>query len=213
MIYPDYDTYQKLYGRYLKKSLETFFAKCGDLTGKRVLDLCAGGGQLAQYAIDHGAEHVHMVDEAYCMLNPQFSAKGKAEISITKVESFLTGNVNLFDIIVSRQAVNYWFKFVDAALLYRSLKPNGMLVFNTFGNKPSETPTVREYYHEGRAYKEISYCINDRIHHVQAATGIPPHFTVFDWIDRGDYSMKLKPFFELEEVINGPSSMWYCSKK
>ena len=88
-----------------------------------------------------------------------------------------------------------------------------MFVFNTFGNKPSETPTVREYYHDGRAYKELSYLIGEKVYHVQSATGIPPHFTVFDWISREEYTDKLSPFFSLEEVVEGPSSMWYCWRK
>lgn len=211
--YPDYETYHKLYGRYLKKGPERFFEKCNP-EGKLILDLCAGGGQLAQYAINHGAKLVQMVDLAYQMLNPDFNADGRAGMVTYNVESFLRDSrLTPFDMIVCRQGVNYWFKNVSGEEIARNLVKGGMFVFNTFGNKPSETPTVREYYHEGVAYKELSYLIDGKIYHVQTATGIPPHFTVFDWIDRDEYLAKLHPHFNMEEVVDGPSSMWYCTKR
>lgn len=213
MQYPNYETYQKLYGRYLKKGPERFFIKCSP-EGKRVLDLCTGGGQLAQYAIDHGAEFVQLVDLSSDMLNPQFRANGNVGRLETSVEGYLrTFSQETFDIVVCRQAVNYWFKNVSAQEIANVVKPGGWFVFNTFGNKPSETPTVREYYHDGVAYKELSYMIDNQIHHVQACTGIPPHFTVFDWIDKHTYVAKLVGHFDMKEVVDGPSSMWYCKRK
>lgn len=213
MNYPDHATYQKLYGRYLKKGPERFFAKM-DPKGKRILDLCAGGGQLTQYAIFHDAKFVQMVDLAMQMLNPNFNGKDRVGFMTYPVEAFLAdARLEPFDMIVCRQGVNYWFKNVGGQDIARNLIKGGMFVFNTFGNKPSETPTVREYYHEGVAYKELSYLIDGKIHHVQACTGIPPHFTVFDWIERDDYIAKLHSYFHMEEVVDGPSSMWYCTKK
>ena len=213
--YPSYDTYTNLYGRYLKKGPEKFFVK-RDPEGLRVLDLCAGGGQLSQYALDHGAEFVQMVDLEPQMLNLAFkSPDGRAGTMTISVEMFLRTyyiNSQPYDMIVCRQGVNYWFKNVDGEHIAKTLKKGGMFVFNTFGHKPSETPTVREYYHEGVAYKELSYLIDGKIHHVQAATGIPPHFTVFDWIDWREYRQKLSPYFILDEVVEGPSSMWYCTR-
>jgi SAM-dependent methyltransferase len=211
MNYPDYNTYTKLYGRYLKKGPERFFAKC-DPNGKSVLDLCSGGGQLSTYALEHGASNVLMVDLARQMCNPDFKGLGRTCRIETEVEGFLACNKIQYDIVVCRQAVNYWFLNVNGKDIARAVTKSGMFVFNTFGNKPSETPTVREYYHEGVAYKELSYLIDGKIHHVQAATGIPPHFTVFDWIDWREYRQKLSPYFILDEVVEGPSSMWYCTR-
>lgn len=214
MTYPDYDTYQKLYGRYLKKGPEKFFAK-RDPKGLRILDLCAGGGQLTQYALAQGATYVEMVDESARMLNPEFDGKGKVGMLCQRVESYLDSVFHdiPFDLIVCRQAVNYWLKNVGGDLIAHKLKVGGSFVFNTFGNKPSTTPSVREYYHEGKAYKEISYLIGDKIHHVQTASGIPPHVTLFDWIERDEYVRKLEPYFTLTEEVDGPSSMWYCIRK
>src|ERR1035437_3461994 len=160
MTYPDYNTYTKLYGRYLKKGPEKFFIK-RDPKGLKGLDLCAGGGQLSQYALDHGAEFVQMVDLEYRMLNPDFDApNGRVGMMTIAVEAYLsTVNQAPFDIVVCRQGVNYWFKNVTGEEIASKVKKGGMFVFNTFGNKPSETPTVREYYHEGVAYKELSYLI------------------------------------------------------
>ena len=213
MTYPDYDTYQKLYGRYLKKGPEKFFAKRSP-EAQNVLDLCAGGGQLSKYALDHGALFTQMVDLEYRMLNPNFKApEGRVGMMTIAVEAYLrTVNQAPFDIVTCRQGVNYWFKNVTGEEIASKVKKGGMFVFNTFGNKPSETPTVREYYHEGVAYKELSYLIDGKVHHVQAATGIPPHFTVFDWISWIEYREKLCGHFNIEEVVEGPSSMWYCTK-
>lgn len=234
--YPDYQTYTKLYGRYLTKSIEPFFNGT-NLNGMRVLDLCAGAGQLSQYAIEHGAKEVVMVDEAPQMLNPAFNGNGKV-IQIDADVAYYLGdfgseidyrvpttnhngiplyksgcpNETPFDIVVCRQAVNYWFGYVTGYDLAKVIKVGGKFVFNTFGNRPSTTPTTRQYFHGGVCYAELSYLIGDTIYHVQTAEGMPPHFTQFKWIDRGEFTMKLKPYFQLVEVIEGPSSMWYCTR-
>ena len=213
MNYPDYNTYTKLYGRYLKKSVQPFFEGI-DLNGKRVLDLCAGGGQLSQFAMSKECGEVLMIDTAPQMLNPEFPLDDwRVSRLVTPVEwFFLDYNGVGFDVVTSRQAINYWFKNVSGEDISRVVKHGGVLVFNTFGNKPSITPTVREYYHEGVAYKEISYLIDDTIHHVQTAAGFKPHVTAFAWIDREEFRQKLSPIFHCREVVDGPSSMWYCKK-
>lgn len=237
MKYPDYNTYMKLYGRYLTKPVERFFDRC-NLDGKRVLDLCAGGGQLSQHALDMNAAEVVMVDKSAQMLNPAFYGRGKAVHIQADVEeyfgNFRNGNLyeiitdgkngmkphyvggssleQLYDLAVCRQGINYWFNQVRGDEIANVIKPGGWLVFNTFGHRPSETPRMREYFHEGRAYKEISYRIGDVIHHVQTMTGMEPHVTSFDWIPQADYRTKLSAYFDLAEVVDGPSSMWYCQR-
>jgi SAM-dependent methyltransferase len=214
MKYPDYKTYQKLYGRYLQKGPERFFVKC-DPSGKHILDLCCGGGQLTQYALDNGASYVYMVDLSLQMINPEFKGYGRTSKIECAVEEFLPLNSHekRFDIIVSRQAVNYWLKNVDAKDIADALVPGGMFVFNTFGNKPTETPMVREYYHRGCKYREVSFMFQNKVHHVQCCDEMEPHMTVFDWIDRQEYVDRLSPYFDCEEVIEGPSSMWHCKRK
>lgn len=214
MKYPDHETYRRLYGRYLKKGPERFFAKAGDLAGKHVLDLCSGGGQLAQYAIDNGAMAVVMVDLATQMLSPNFRAESAAIRIETSVEAYIHGFTGSpFDLVVCRQGVNYWFLNVNPELLAKMIKPGGMFVFNTFGNKPTEEPMVKEYFHGNRKFREVSFMFEGRIHHVQCCERMEPHFTVFDWIDREVYLNWLSPFFTMEEDIDGPSSMWYCTRK
>ena len=211
MNYPDYNTYTKLYGRYLKKGPEKFFAKRSP-EAQNVLDLCAGGGQLSKYALEHGATSVVQVDLARQMLEPNFKGLGRTTRIETEVEGFLAANRVQFDIMVCRQGVNYWFMNVNGENIAKAVKKGGMFVFNTFGNKPSEAPMARTYYHGGIEYKEVSFLFEGRIHHVQAAHGMEPHFTVFDWIDHDEYTKKLAPYFITEEVVDGPSSMWYCWK-
>ena len=212
MNYPDYNTYTKLYMRYLRKGPEKFFTRC-DPKGKRVLDSCAGGGQLSKYALDQGAEFVCQVDICRKMLDPNFSGDERTMRLDADVWDYLMYfNGTPYDIVVCRQAVTYWMKRVSGDAIALVIKPKGMFVFNTFGNKPSETPTIIEYYHEGIAYKEIRYAVGDLIHHVQTASGMEPHMTTFHWIDREEYIKKLEPYFDLTEEINGPSSMWYCRR-
>ena len=117
-----------------------------------------------------------------------------------------------FDVVTCRQAINYWFKNVSGEQISGVIKKHGKFIFNTFGNKPSETPTMREYFHQGIAYKEISYLIGDMVHHVQTAAGFPPHMTAFHWISPEEFRQKLSPYFIIREVVDGPSSMWYCTK-
>lgn len=213
MKYPNHEDYTKLYGRYLKKGPERFFIK-SDPNGKRVLDLCCGGGQLSTYALEHGATFVQMVDSCREMLNPNFNLQQESvSHKCMSVESYLNDcGEEQYDIIVCRQAINYWFKNVNGSDIAKITKKGGLFVFNTFGNKPSETPTVRDYYHKGRAYKEISYIVDDVIHHVQTTTGFPPHVTNFNWISAEEYRRKLSTYFIIHELTDGPSSMWYCVK-
>ena len=214
MKYPDYDTYTKLYGRYLTKGVELFFDNV-DIKGKRLLDLCAGGGQLSQYALDNNVGEVLMVDKAPQMLNPSFHLDDWRVSRITSpVEQLLVDFMDIpFDVVTCRQGINYWFKNVSGEDIARVVKSGGTFIFNTFGNKPSETPSVREYFHGGVAYKEISYVVGDKVHHVQVAAGFPPHITEFHWIERDEFRDKLSPFFHCCERISGPSSMWYCTRK
>jgi ubiquinone/menaquinone biosynthesis C-methylase UbiE len=211
VIYPDYETYNKLYGRYLVKSLDRFFTKM-DPKGKHILDLCAGGGHLTQYALDHGAEYVRMVDKSFHMCNPTLHKHPRVTIATNSVEGVVhTFDDEPFDMVLCRQGINYWLKQTDPEKLAKLVKRDGMFVFNTFGNKPPEEPKTREYYHGGIKYKEVSFLFDNKVHHVQTATDMEPHFTVFDWISPDEYRARLSPYFmSMEEEVDGPSSMWYC---
>lgn len=213
MKYPNHKDYTKLYGRYLKKGPERFFVK-SDPNGKRVLDLCCGGGQLSTYALEHGANKVVMIDSCYDMRDPKFNGMMKTVHIVTDVEGYLRWcKDEPFDIMVCRQGTNYWFKHIEGECIANAVKSGGMFVFNTFGNKPTEAPMIKEYYHGGIKYKEVSFLFDGRVHHVQTAQGLEPHMTVFDWISREEYMEKLSPYFNIEEVVDGPSSMWFCTKK
>lgn len=211
MKFPDYQTYQKLYARYLQKPLTPFFSRF-DVKGKDVLDLCCGDGRLTNLALELGANWVTMVDESSEMLN-QAMRKGSTHFVEDTVENFLHKPNDAFDLIVCRQGVNHWLKHVDCSLLAKALKPNGMFVFNTFGRRPDLKPRVRDYTLNGVDYAELSYLIGDTIHHVQAATGMEPHFCTFKWISNEEFQAKLTPCFYTTEIVDGASSMWYCWRK
>ena len=219
MNWPDYATYQKLYGRFLKKGVERFFSK-QDPKGLEILDLCAGGGQLADYALDHGAQWVTMVDISRNMLKPDFGknrpnrgSSGCFHFVESTIEDYLKKANSPFDMVVCRQGANYWFKNATPEQLGKMVKPGGLFVFNTFGHRPSETPTIRSYIHAGVNYAEVSYMVGNVVHHVQTASGMQPHFNSFDWITHDEFTEKLAPFFITEEEVDGPSSMWYCWRK
>ena len=42
-----------------------------------------------------------------------------------------------FDLVVARQAINYWFNWTTGEDIAKVIKKGGSLIFNTFGNKPS----------------------------------------------------------------------------
>jgi 2-polyprenyl-3-methyl-5-hydroxy-6-metoxy-1,4-benzoquinol methylase len=217
MNFPDYNTYQKLYGRFLKKGPEPFFVQSNP-NGKRVLDLCTGGGELSTYALEHGAEFVLLIDLAPEMINPHFKGLGKTNRLInTSVEEFLLSNYNQhdnpFDIVTCRQSINYWFKNVTGESIAKAVKKGGMFIFNTFNTEPLDKPMEKVYYLNGKEYREVSFLFKGKVHHVQCCEGMEPHFTVFDWIEKREYVAKLFPYFHLEQVMDGPSSMWYCTKK
>lgn len=213
MKYPSHEVYAQIYSRFLLKGPEIFFEKCSP-KGLTIADLCSGGGIVTRYALAQGAKFVVMVEQCGSMMpndigiHPQTSWIGR------NVEYFFQSmDIHPFDMLTCRQGVNYWLKNVNGEDIAKKLVSGGMFVFNTFGNKPPDRPKVREYFHGGRAYCEVSYCVGDVVHHVQMCDGFEPHFTSFDWLPDELIQEKLNPYFNLEKGTDGPSNMWYCTKK
>jgi SAM-dependent methyltransferase len=213
MRYPAYQTYQALYARFLKKGPEAFFAKT-DIKGKDVADLCCGNGLLSQYALSHGANFVALVDQEPLMVPDEFKAHVSHKFGYhnCSIQRWLKEIDAPFDLIVCRQGVNYWLKEIDAKDLANKLVAGGMFVFNTFGRKPSSEPKARRYSLNNRRYMEVTFMDGDKIHHIQTSSGLEPHLTTFDWISQEEYRDILSPRFKIEEVVDGPSSMYYCTK-
>lgn len=81
------------------------------------------------------------------------------------------------------------------------------------GDEPSKIPVVKKYSYGEAKYREISFSVENKVYHIQECEGMDPHFTIFDWIEPMEYRAKLLLYFNMEEVIDGPSTMWYCTRK
>lgn len=214
MDYPSHEVYATLYARYLNPArTQQLLALAGDLRGKSVLDLCGGGGRLAQLAAKAGAR-VTLVDESAAM------AAGGATAGLTVLlrpveHAFLT--VQPADIVFCQQAVNYWLTEGTAWDLAGVVKPGGLFIFNTFNAKPSPVPRTKDYVLGGRHYVEISQLVEgareDMVEHVQVCEGLCPHVTRFPWISPDQFQRWLRPWFDCEEQVDGATSVWRCVRR
>ena len=93
------------------------------------------------------------------------------------------------------------------------VRKDGLFIFNTFSNRPTEKPIIKEYDIDGNSYIEISYLVNEKVQHIQIREGYDPHFTVFDWISKKEYERILSPYFDIEIIDDGKSSLYVCKKK
>jgi len=88
------------------------------------------------------------------------------------------------DVIVCRQAINYWWSRTRVRKISRMLRDReSRFVFNTFGDPPPERMQVRRYEHDGAQFIELIERWGDRVYHLQYRSMVGAHFTVFRWID------------------------------
>ncbi len=211
--YPDHDTYRKLYRRFYEgRSTQDLLELAYPIHGMTVLDLCGGDGRLALQAKQYGAKSVILVDEEIDMT----VERSEIPTFISSVEDFLRGfqgHKLLFDRILCQQAINYWLNYMTAQFVHRALNENGIFVFNTFHNKPSEKPTVKDYEIEGLHYVEVGWLVDDVVHHIQIREGLPSHATSFHWLSPDYLAFILKPYFEIEIKKEGATSLYRCLKK
>lgn len=211
--YPDYNTYSKLYARFLEKDCGGIFGDIS-LKDKTVLDLCCGSGRLSHRALEMGAKQVVAVDREPAMIG-KCCSDTKIDFIIEGVHFYLmyVCPSNSYDIVVCQQAVNYWFDEDIIKSLVKVLKKDGVFVFNTFNKKPSELPTMKEYVLGGKLYFEVSYLDGDIVYHFQSAQGIKPHLTSFQWISPEKFhEILLKYFKVIKEYVNGNTSIYHCFK-
>ena len=215
MIYPKTDDYAVLYARYFQRRPEELLALAGNIEGKKVIDICGGNGRASKAAIKIGAKEVVLVDRSLNMIPHNLDPKIRVE-STEVHNAFLT--LASFDVAICQQAVNYWLDTYTVNLLCNSLAPNGIFIFNTFHNKPTKKPMIKEYEFEGRNYAEISWLTEIPIwksteelsqqtkpvvHHVQVGEGLEPHTTQFAWIEPDEFDRILTPYFNIEVTKTG----------
>lgn len=215
--YPDHTTYEALYARYLERGVDEILGALPKITGTSILDLCGGNGRLSRALLNRGAKRVKLVDAERNMVSDHLLQELNFRFICGDVHGIL-GHLyaytrELFDHVVCQQAINYWLDGAGAQAVSRVLHPGGVFVFNTFNEKPPETPHVKQYAHEGHSFVETAWCIGDVVHHVQVRDGMQPHYTTFSWISPDQYRKMLEPYFVVEEKRNGRSSLYSCYKK
>ena len=221
--WPSWEDYEVLYSRFRHSRPESNLVDLVDVKGKMILSLCGGSDKVAQICMDRGANSVFVVDSSKDMAkNIQddvfyeeydvtfFLEKYKAQMN--DWES-VEHNIVPFDVIFCRGAVNYWFNSRSAKQLFDVLSDEGVFIFNTMNKPIGETPVVREYKLQDRLYIEVSYMIGDMIYHVQSCEGYKPHLNMFRWIEPSEYHEQLGRYFDVQEKVDGPTSIYFCEKR
>lgn len=215
--YPDHATYRALYLRYFDgRSVQELLRLLEPIDGMRVLDLCAGEGQLALAALEAGAREAAVVDAEPAMVSSALSQRTDLRTITTSVHVALSAMCaagGSFDRVACRQAVNYWLDERTADLLADLLTPRGIFAFNTFNQRPPERPRVLEYEMDGHAFVEVSWLVGDAVHHLQARDGMAPHHTAFAWLPPERLHELLRPRFAITEERHGKTSLYRCEKK
>lgn len=222
MRYPSYKEYEKIYQKYI--NLDNLFKMMDlveDYKGKSFLDICCGNGAATEEALKRGASHCYMIDQEIKMIPSKFLGQdnffspGGIRLYIDDVESSFRMMSTVpewrqFDIGFCRQSINYWLNNESAILLFERFKKGGIFIFNTFNSKPSGKPKIKEYSIDDINFIEISYLINDMVHHVQIREGHEPHVTKFRWIDEQEFKYLLSDYFDIEIIRKEKTDIYKC---
>jgi SAM-dependent methyltransferase len=202
----DWRTYEAMYARYMRKPPGVLVDVAGDVSGKTVLDLCGGSGRMSEACLARGAAGVVMVEPSTLMsarARELSRSDGRLRIEHVSVGGFLERMMMTWesgdfspDVVLCRQAVNYWFDTTSARHLAMIMRSGSVFAFNTFNRKPSEKPSVREYEIGGDGFVEVSCLAGDLVHHVQCREGCLPHLTTFLWISPEEFGEALELHFD-----------------
>lgn len=211
MKYPRYDIYEKLYKRYFKKGVNYLIEQANLKNDDKVLDLCGGNARLTR-ELKRVCLDVTYLDQEKDMIPDDLESSGIKVIN-KSVQDFLNTNDEKFDKVFCEQAVNYWLLHIDINKFSKIFNKDALFIFNTFSNKPSSIPMIKEYNLDEISYLEISYLVGESVHHVQIREGFEPHFTTFDWISEEQYKKLLSPYFDIKIIDDGKSALYICRRK
>lgn len=211
MKYPKYYIYENLYKRYFLKGVD-YFIKEACLTSKdRILDICGGNGRLAKELIKF-SDDVSYLDKENDMIPSDLENLG-VKVYNDSIENFVNNTNKKYTKVFCEQAINYWLLNINIEKFSDIFEKDGLFIFNTFSNKPSNKPIIKKYELDNISYLEISYLINNKVNHIQVCEGYEPHFTVFDWISKEQYLKLLSPYFHIEIKDDGKSSLYICKRR
>lgn len=226
MNYPDIRKYEKLYRRFLLGDRsEQMLDLYGDISDKIFLDICCGGGRLTKAALKRNTKKNIMIDSEINMMNIDICKNLSTEIYINTVENAfkeLLQQKESVDVAICQQGINYWLTKSKAWKLSLIMPEGGIFIFNTFNNKPSEIPKIKEYTltnpYTSREihYMEINWLVKEDwfdVYHVQICQGEQSHFTKFRWMSEGYIRESLEKFFNVELITDGKTSIYKCIKK
>lgn len=211
MKYPKYTIYEKIYKRYFKRDVCELIELANIKNGDRVLDVCGGNGRLTRALVDNFCD-VSYVDQEKNMI-PLDLKKIGVNVYHMSIEDFIKEDIGQFDKVFCQQAINYWLLNIDMEKFSELFKKNGLFIFNTFINKPTEVPMIKKYILDENEYLEVSYLVKDKVFHIQICEGYEPHFTVFDWIDEETYREILEPYFSVECLKDKKTAIYVCRRK
>ncbi len=211
MKYPKYEDYEKMYKRYFNKGVSYLIEQANLKQDDKVLDICGGNGRLTKELLKRCSD-VSYLDRETDMIPEELEQLG-VKVYNKDIESFVCHTKEKYNKVFCEQAINYWLLNVDIKKFSNIFLPNGLFIFNTFSNKPSKKPMIKEYNIEGINYLEISYLVNDKVEHIQIREDYPPHFTEFDWISKEKFKKILSPYFDIILFDDGKSSLYVLKRK
>ena len=211
MKYPKYYIYEKLYRRYFLKGVDYFIKEANLTSHDKVLDICGGNGRLTKELIKF-SDNVSYLDKEKDMIPLDLEQLG-IKVYNDSVENFIDTTNEKYTKVFCEQAINYWLLNIDIKKFSSLFEKGGLFIFNTFSNKPSNKPMIKEYTLDDKSYLEISYLMDNKVQHIQVCEGYETHFTIFDCISKAQYEKLLSPYFDIEIKDDGKSSLYICKRR
>lgn len=211
MKYPKYYIYEKLYRRYFLKGVDYFIKEANLTSDDRVLDICGGNGRLTKELIKF-SNNVSYLDKEKDMI-PSYLEQLDIKVYNESIENFVNKANEKYTKVFCEQAINYWLLNIDIKMFSNLFEKGGLFIFNTFSNKPSNKPMIKEYNLDNKSYLEISYLVDNKVYHIQVCEEYEPHFTVFNWISKEQYKKLLSPYFDMKIKDDGKSSLYICKRR
>lgn len=217
--YPERALYDRLYAKWLQGGTGERMLDLADPSGKRLLDLCGGGGRISIGALERGAKEVLWLDRSEAMgrgLKERAGALAdRLQMRAGSIDQSLASlEPSAWDAAICQQAVNYWLDEATAKSLAEALAPGGVFVFNTFWREPSREIAEKRYaIGEDRFVERYRLGEDGWVEHEQILEGVGSHATRFRWIPPEEFGRLLGKWLECEETRSGASALWVCRKR